>query len=131
MSRAWSLVGLLSLMVSSGCAMCASPYDDCPPTFLGPKGEGDPCFDLHLRAGSILGPAPVVSYGGEQVIEEGVITSPNESAAPTEAEPIPTPAADAPLETEQPRIEPRPDSGADRGAQRTRVVSGVARAFRR
>lgn len=130
MSRAWSLLSVLSLVVSSGCAMCASPYDDCPPTFLGPKGDGDPCFDLHLRAGSILGPAPVVSYAGEQIVEEGDIGSPSDAEA-TDAEAIPAPETDAPSAEDRPRIEPRPDSGADRSSQRTRAVSGVARAFRR
>jgi len=52
MSRG-TLAGIvLSLAVTAaGCRMCASPYDDCRPTFTGQCGED--CAPL-ARAGSVL-----------------------------------------------------------------------------
>lgn len=48
-----------TLIFLSGCRMCASPYDNCDPTFLGRSGQGDcqSCFPSAPRAGSAIAPA--------------------------------------------------------------------------
>ncbi len=52
MSRGMLLSLSLSLVVvTAGCRMCASPYDDCSPTFTGQCGED--CAPM-ARAGSVL-----------------------------------------------------------------------------
>lgn len=59
-----------SFLPLAGCTMCASPYDDCSPTF-----DGTGCCDFNERRGSILAPSgytPAVDeYVDEPVIEEG------------------------------------------------------------
>lgn len=46
---AWTLLSLV--VMAAGCRMCASPYDDCSPTFTGLCGED--CAPM-ARAGSVL-----------------------------------------------------------------------------
>jgi hypothetical protein len=132
MRRHWHCLAAIGLAIlSSGCAQCQSPYDYCGPTFLGPKcpGEGDPCFFCE-RAGSILAPAPVATFGMPsegviqgQTVEEGVITSPSDTEPPEPAQ------LDA---TEEPSLEPSPDSGAGPAPQGSyQRGASVARTFRR
>jgi hypothetical protein len=132
MSRHWlRLLAVSSLLAASGCAMCQSPYDYCPPTFLGPKcpGAGDPCF-LAERAGSILAPAPVAPIGhpteaGLEVQPAEDVQTPTAGAAETE---MPGETS-TPQGVEQPNPAPNPDTGAGQPAEIR--DAGVARAFRR
>lgn len=77
-----ALLALVAFVPGLGCAMCASPYDYCGPTFTG-NGHGDPCF-INQRAGSILDPAPIASpvgyeYGSETFdAGEEIIQSPSD-----------------------------------------------------
>lgn len=80
---AWLPVGVLIL--SAGCSICASPYDECGPT-LGAL-SGDSC-QPGSRAGSILG-GPYGSAYPDAMIESGPVM---EGEVP-EGELIPTPAS--------------------------------------
>lgn len=80
------------LISCMGCAMCASPYDYCGPTFS--AGEGceacDHCAvcDPLARAGSVL--SPPLSYQGAIIegIDEGVeYLEAHPAAEPTPAKP--------------------------------------------
>jgi len=101
---AWSLLGLV--VVSSGCAMCDSPYDYSGPT----AGPGESCNPM-ARSGSILSPSlsPVAYEGAEGVIEGG---QPTVAPVPTQAAPEPT---EAPLAPEP--------SAAIRPARSTRAMA--------
>jgi len=74
MSRTWFVWILVSLVaVTAGCAMCASPYDYCAPTFTGECGKD--CRP-NARVGSILTGA--TEMGPHEMYEEmdsGVILS--------------------------------------------------------
>ncbi|MBN2582736.1 MAG: hypothetical protein JXL80_06675 [Planctomycetes bacterium] len=60
---AWSVVALVA--VSAGCRMCASPYDDCRPTYTGDCGHG--CLP-NAREGSILSHGMQPVSGAEMVL---------------------------------------------------------------
>jgi hypothetical protein len=106
MIRALSALAVAGLcVVSAGCAVCASPYDDCGPTFLGGCDEHCATDD---RAGSII-----TGYEGEYVAGQAP-TAPDTSA---EEVPLPPPIPDpsmqqAPDDQLQPLsqegIEPQP-----------------------
>lgn len=68
---AWILVSLVA--VTAGCAMCASPYDSCAPTFTGECGEA--CRP-NVRANSILsGATEMAPYETYDEMESGTILS--------------------------------------------------------
>jgi hypothetical protein len=78
---AWMSLGLVAATVAVGCRMCASPYDDCRPTFTGQCGED--CAPM-ARAGSILsGYFPPVS--GDQFPPDQVPDLPDVPSLPGEA----------------------------------------------
>lgn len=137
MSRALtSLMALGLLLPGLGCAMCASPYDYCGPTFTG-NNCGDPCF-INQRAGSIFDPAPVSNPGQGDYVDplapgdEGVIESPSDGSYEDNSD------SAAPL-TPQPDIAPQPETTLrpkpDRGVNVPRPAgsghSRVANSFRR
>jgi len=72
---AWSVV--VTLAVTAGCRMCASPYDYCGPTYTGECGSCDPNY----REGSRFSSPESVIYDGPidpesvepEVIEPGII----------------------------------------------------------
>ncbi|MBN2021393.1 MAG: hypothetical protein JW809_01235 [Pirellulales bacterium] len=71
MGRALILLAAMGLAAgTTGCTMCAHPYDDCGPTFTG--GCGDSC-DPDARAGSILSGSSMESISGD-VVEGEVIS---------------------------------------------------------
>ena len=74
MSRTWFAWILVSLVaVTAGCAMCASPYDYCGPTFTGECGEE--CRP-NVRAGSILsGATEMAPYETYEEMDSGIILS--------------------------------------------------------
>jgi len=59
---AWSVVALLAL--TTGCTMCASPHDDCGPTYTGECGTQ--CAP-NARAGSILS-EPLGSFSSNEMV---------------------------------------------------------------
>jgi hypothetical protein len=123
-----ALLALGLLLPGLGCAMCASPYDYCGPTFTG-NDCGDPCF-VNQRAGSIFDPAPVASphseYGGPYEGDEGVIES-SRDETDLDAGESDTPTAPRPGTT----LRPKPDRGVSipqsSGGQHTRVANSFRR----
>ena len=98
---AWSVVVLVA--VSGGCRMCASPYDNCGPTFTGECGQDcDPnarsCSILAGQFGSAYGPELILPDSGEviwetdeMVMDSGEVFSPPEELvqpAPADAQPL-------------------------------------------
>lgn len=141
MKRGWfRLLALAPILTSWGCAMCASPYDYCGPTFTG-NDCGDPCFTRE-RAGSVFDPAPVnfgTGYdgGANGVADERVDESP-ESAAEEDAEegvtePMGESPSDAALDSfgPAPGLQPQPDSGAQAPRPNSAQRPRVANTFRR
>ncbi len=49
-----------TVLVSSGCTTCASPYDYCGPVFAG--GDGERCL-VHERVGSIIADPGIGPWG--------------------------------------------------------------------
>ncbi len=140
MSRALLSVALLIPVLSSlGCAMCASPYDYCGPTFTG-NDCGDPCF-VKERAGSILDPAPVAQLASdegmlqEQTVSDAVQTSPNnyEEDGEDERGIAPEPREDdrEPYYEPSPTLRPQPDNGASTKPPARIQHARVAGTFRR
>lgn len=91
---AWSVLAFMTGAV--GCAMCASPYDECGPV-LSDSCAGRGCSDA--RAGSILS-APTFPEEAEGTVVVGgsVATSPSPSDA--------LPAAPSKLADKAPRAQP-------------------------
>lgn len=48
------ILTLAGLTAAAGCRMCAHPYDECGPTFVGECGPV--CCNPYARAGSVLSP---------------------------------------------------------------------------
>jgi len=100
------ILTLTGLTAASGCRMCAHPYDECGPTFMGECGPV--VCNPYARAGSVLSP-PLMAMAApcETPMVEG--------SAPTEGEntlePIPSgePVMTAP-ELETTRVVPAPRS---------------------
>ena len=73
MSRMSVAIVMLALVgLVSGCASCATPYDNCGPTFIDP---GCDTCTTHDRLGSILGPGGYYNWddsGGEYYTDEPV-----------------------------------------------------------
>lgn len=118
MIRAFSALAVAGLcVVSAGCAVCASPYDDCSPTFLGGCDEHCVTDD---RAGSIItgyegqyidGQAPATpDRSAEEVPRPSPIPDPGMQQAPDEQmQPMPRDGAE-----EQPLYRPTPSPTAQR-----------------
>jgi hypothetical protein len=89
---AWTVVTLATL--TSGCRMCASPYDYCGPIFTG--GDCQQCMP-NFREGSILSPAaPLVS--GPEIVPGMMAPVPDAEmvgAVPEIKQPVETAAAAA------------------------------------
>jgi hypothetical protein len=70
-----ALVALSLFGIAAGCRICATPYDDCSPTFTGQPGE--PCSATG-RAGSILSgsgaPVPYAESVPRPVPENDAVT---------------------------------------------------------
>lgn len=98
---ALSVVVLVAM--SGGCRMCASPYDNCGPTFTGECGQDcDPnarsCSILAGQCGSAFGPELILPESGEViwetdevVMDSGEVFSPPEElalSAPSDVQPL-------------------------------------------
>jgi hypothetical protein len=90
-------------IVSTGCAVCASPYDDCSPTFLGGCDENCVTDD---RAGSII-----TGYEGEYVGETSTVPTPPASPDDTGEEvPLPSPVPDPSFDGPNTEFQPTPQT---------------------
>jgi hypothetical protein len=78
----WALLGLLAM--TTGCAMCANPYDDCYPTYGG-GCEGGACTGP--RAGSVraVGDVVVPANQGQPTPVEGYYEQPDGARVMTPA----------------------------------------------
>jgi hypothetical protein len=64
------ILTLLGLTAGAGCRMCAHPYDDCGPTYVGECGTVT--CNPDARAGSVLSPPLEITAGPETVVEESL-----------------------------------------------------------
>ncbi len=114
----WTLAGLV--IVASGCAMCAHPYDECYPTYTG-GCDGVACQGP--RAGSI------------RAMEGHIMMEPREDPM-MEAPPVPDPTADYNETTAHPGTAPHVFSQAPRKPsmpwqRQWTPLSGLARSMGR
>lgn len=93
----WAVCGIAALFAATtGCKMCAHPYDYCGPTFTGGTYAAGP----HGRAGSILSGGPVAgAVAAETSYQETTLEGPQPTPtgpAPPAPKPNPTPPAKRP-----------------------------------
>ena len=98
----FAIATLTLLAGSTGCRMCAHPFDYCGPTFTG--GCGEPC-GCDVRAGSILSGGKVTTAEMSEaplmpVPDQQSHTTPSGWHAPTNAHPT-IQSAGAPVDTRQ------------------------------
>jgi len=117
---AWSVVVLAVAM--AGCRMCASPYDDCRPTFTGECGQG--CLP-NAREGSILshgvqpvsGSETMLPVPGEVIYETAEVVVADEAVSLTEDAFDPSPASEPQVRQKRPLAPPRRIARSWRPAQ--------------
>jgi hypothetical protein len=109
MRRLLSWCGCLTLLVFSGCAMCANPHDCKYAAYGGRRARADM---VHGRVGSVFDPAPEVSQQALMEQSPARDTRPLPDGDLREPRRAPQPAAPSDLESLTPRpepIEPAPD----------------------
>ena len=113
---AWALAGIC--IVSAGCAVCASPYDECGPTFLGGCDEHCVTDD---RAGSIIS-----GHAGAYASAATPTPAADPAEEVTRPEPIPDPGMQQSPEEPPPPAPPAElDQSRQRSAYRTPTMQRV------
>jgi hypothetical protein len=96
MGRLLSWSGCLMLLVSSGCAMCANPYDDSYAAYGGRRERTDM---VHGRVGSVFDPAPeIIHEVPQEQSPQPATPEPPETPETTETPTPDRPSIEAPLE---------------------------------